>query len=167
MFEAAPHPASLKLAIAAIALIAALFFILVHVRAQNAARRARAWPVAPGLVAVSRTARRWGLGNGVWAAGLWYVPEITYRYEVDGRVHSGNRVFLSDTGFSKRRQAQEVIDRYPPGAAVSVLYNPATSQTRMPRTGPPRAARARHRHTARRGRGRRADRRMSGDVRRG
>jgi hypothetical protein len=76
-------------------------------------------------VAVSRTARRWGLGNGVWAAGLWYVPEITYRYEVDGRVHSGNRVFLSDTGFSKRREAQEVIDRYPPGSAVSVLYNPA------------------------------------------
>ncbi len=125
MFEAAPHPASLKLAIAALALIAALFFILVHVRAQNAARRARAWPVAPGIVEVSRTARRWGLGNGVWAAGLWYVPEITYRYEVNGRVRSGDRVFLSDTGFSKRRQAQEVIDRYPPGSAVSVLYNPA------------------------------------------
>ncbi len=125
MFEAAPHPASLKLAIAAIALIAALLFIFIHVYAQNAARRARAWPVAPGIVAVSRTARRWGLGNGVWAAGLWYVPEITYRYEVDGRVHSGNRVFLSDAGFSKRRRAQEIIDRYPPGAAVSVLYNPA------------------------------------------
>jgi hypothetical protein len=125
MFEAAPHPASLKLAIAGIALIAAVLFVLIHIRAQNAARRARAWPVAPGIVSASRTVRRWGLGNGVWAAGLWYVPEITYRYDVAGHAFSNNRVFLSDTGFSKRQQAQDVIDRYPPGAAVSVLYNPA------------------------------------------
>jgi hypothetical protein len=125
MFEAAPHPASLKLAIAALVLIAALFFVLVHLRAQSAARRARSWPVTQGVVSASRTAQRWGFGNGVWAAGLWYVPEIAYRYEVDGRVYTGRHVFLSDTGFSKRRQAQEVIDRYPVDATVSVLHDPA------------------------------------------
>jgi hypothetical protein len=124
MFEAAPHPDSLKFAIAAIAVAAACLFLLLDYRARRRARRARRWPVTPGTIAVSRTARRWGLGNGIWMAGLWYVPEVSYRYEVAGEKYSGRGVFLSDTGCSKLRWARDVIARYPRGADIAVHYDP-------------------------------------------
>lgn len=124
MFEAAPHPDFLKLAIAGLALAAALAFIALHFRRRRTARLAASWPSVPGTVTAARTARRWGLGNGIWIAGLWYVPEITYRYEVGGRAHTGRKVTLADTGYPKLRGARDVIDRYPAGAKVSVFYDP-------------------------------------------
>jgi hypothetical protein len=124
MFEAAPHPDFLKFAIAGLALAAALAFVALHFRRQNTSRRAASWPSVPGTVTASRTARRWGLGNGIWIAGLWYVPEITYRYEVGGRVYTGRKVTLADTGFPKLRGARDVIDRYPAGTDVSVFHDP-------------------------------------------
>ncbi|BCJ91713.1 hypothetical protein IZ6_24480 [Terrihabitans soli] len=125
MFEAAPHPDSLKLAIAGLAIVAGLAFIAVNFRRRSLARRAASWPAVAGTITQSRTARRWGLGNGIWIAGLWYVPDIVYRYEVDGRTYTGRKITLADTGYPKLRAAREIIDRYPEGTAVSVFYDPA------------------------------------------
>lgn len=125
MFEAAPHPDFLKLAIAGLALLAALAFAILHFVRRRTARRAALWPSVTGTVTQSRTARRWGLGNGIWIAGLWYVPEIAYCYEIAGKSFSGRKITLSDTGYPKLRAARDVIDRYPVGANVSVYYDPA------------------------------------------
>lgn len=125
MFEAALHPDFLKFAIAGIALAAALAFVALHVRRLRVGRSAASWPSVAGIITQSRTARRWGLGNGVRVAGLWYVPEIGYRYEIDGRAYSGRKITLADTGYPKLRDAREVIARYPEGARVPVYYDPA------------------------------------------
>jgi hypothetical protein len=125
MFEAAPHPDLLRYAVAAIAVAAAALFLLIDRLGQRRALRAARWPVAPGIVTSSGIVRRWGFGSGVWMAGLWYVPEVAYRYEVDGRKYAARRVFLTDTGFSRRRKAQEVVARYPRGTGVAVHYDPA------------------------------------------
>jgi hypothetical protein len=125
MFEAAPHPDFLKLAIAGIALLAALAFVALHIRRRQTAHRAASWPSAAGLVTQSHTARRWGLGNGIWIAGLWYVPEISYRYKVGGRAYKGRKITLADRGYPKLDAAREVIARYPEGASVPVYYDPA------------------------------------------
>jgi hypothetical protein len=125
VFEAAPHPETLQFAIAAIAIAASLAFVALHHWRQKRAERAASWPSTPGIVTSSRTARRWGLGNGMWIAGLWYVPEVAYRYEVAGKALTGRKVTLSDTGYPKLRAAREVIDRYKPGDGVDVFYDPA------------------------------------------
>ncbi len=125
MFEAAPHPDLLKFAIAGLAICTALAFLALHIKRRRTARRAASWPSVAGTITASRTARRWGLGNGVWVAGLWYVPELAYRYEVEARAYTGRQVTLADTGFSKLRAARDVIDRYPAGATVRVFYDPA------------------------------------------
>jgi hypothetical protein len=125
VFDAAPDPQSLKFAIAALAALAALGFIALHWHRRRRARAALEWPLAPGTVTASRTARRWGLGIGLWMAGLWYVPDVAYRYQVGGEKYSGRRVFLSDTGFSRLGRAKDVIARYPRGADVAVRYDPA------------------------------------------
>ena len=124
MFEAAPDPHTLKFAIAALAALAAVCFLALDARARRRAERAVDWPLAPGTVTSSQTARRWSFGGGVWMAGLWYVPDISYRYDVDGQKFSGRHVFLSDTGFAKLGNAREVIARYPRGAEVAVYYDP-------------------------------------------
>lgn len=124
MFEAGPDLSDLKLATAALAAAAGLVCLLAHfLRGRTA--RASDWPNTPGLVTKSRTVRRWGMGTGILAGGLWWVPDVTYRYEIGGRTYMGRRVFPSETGFPKRRQAKDVADRYPPGAAVTVFYDPA------------------------------------------
>lgn len=125
MFEAAPHPDFLKLAIAGIALTAALAFVALHIRRRQTAHRAASWPSVTGIVTQSHTARRWGLGNGIWIAGLWYVPEIAYRYEVGGRAYKGRKITLADRGYPKLKAAREVIARYPEGASIPVYYDPA------------------------------------------
>jgi hypothetical protein len=124
MFEAAPHPDLLKFAIAALAAAMAALFLVLDRRRRSREQTARSWPVTDGVVANARTARRWGLGTGIWMAGLWYVPEISYRYEVAGEKYTGRHVFLADTGFSKLRKAKDVIDRYPRGANVQVHFDP-------------------------------------------
>jgi hypothetical protein len=125
MFEAAPHPGFLKFLIAAVALAAAMIFLFLHVRARRQQKRATHWPTVPGIVSGSRLLRRWGLGDGVWIAGLWYVPEVSYRYDVGERSFAAKRVYLSETGFPKLRAAREVIARYPKGAGVLVHYDPS------------------------------------------
>jgi Protein of unknown function (DUF3592) len=124
MFEAAPHPDFLKFAIAGIALLAALAFVALHFRRRHTARHAASWPSVMGTVTQSRTARRWGLGNGIWIAGLWYVPDIAYRYEIAGKSFTGRKITLADTGYPKLRAAREVIDRYPIGTRVCIYYDP-------------------------------------------
>lgn len=124
MFEAAPDPQTLKFAIAALAALAAACFLALDARARRRAGRAVDWPLAPGTVTSSQTARRWGFGGGLWMAGLWYVPDIAYRYDIDGTKFSGRRVFLSDTGFAKLGRAREVIARYPRGTDIAVHYDP-------------------------------------------
>jgi hypothetical protein len=124
MFEAAPHPDFLRFAIAGIALAAALAFVVLHVRRRRIAARAASWPSVTGTVTASRTARRWGLGNGIWIAGLWYVPDITYRYEIAGHAYKGRKITLADTGYPKLKAARDIIARYPEGASIPVYYDP-------------------------------------------
>jgi hypothetical protein len=91
MFEVAPHPGSLKFIIAGLAFAAALAFLAMHWRSRRAMHRAAAWPTAPGVVTISRTARRWGLGNGLWIAGLWYVPDVSYTCPIPAFRKSARR----------------------------------------------------------------------------
>jgi hypothetical protein len=125
MFEAAPHPGLLKFMIAAVAVAAAILFLILHIRTRRKEKSAASWPTVPGVVTGSRMLRRWGLGDGIWIAGLWYVPEVSYRYEVEGREFSSRRVYLSETGFPKLRAASAVIARYPKGDGVTVHYDPS------------------------------------------
>ncbi len=49
---------------------------------------------------------------------------ITYRYWVDGRKYVSSGVTPESLGFGSRREAQEVVDRFPPGSKVAVYYDP-------------------------------------------
>ena len=77
-----------------------------------------------------------------------YYPRVEYEYAVDGTTYDDERVFhasqvSNDPGelrgkeFDERSDAQAVLDRYRPGTAVTVYYDPtdpATSYLENPST---------------------------------
>ena len=52
-----------------------------------------------------------------------YFPEIHYKYQVDGKEYSGDRLAF---GFSNRpkEESKNIVERYPAGAHVPVYYDP-------------------------------------------
>ena len=73
---------------------------------------------APGVVLRSHVQTRSD------SDGTTYAPFVEYEYEVSGETLRGDRHSMFEFSSSSRRSAQQVVDRYPQGARVEVLYDP-------------------------------------------
>lgn len=90
------------------------------------------WPKAPGTITSSRYESETGTtrdAEGYDVTSTTFTPVVAYRYTVQGREYDGSKVarVAERTGDAKRVKA--CIDRYPPGARVEVLYDPADPAT--------------------------------------
>jgi len=56
-----------------------------------------------------------------------YEPLVEYRYDVGGKLLTGNRIAFGLTRLPLAK-AQEFVDKYPVGASVPVYYNPKSVQ---------------------------------------
>jgi hypothetical protein len=80
------------------------------------ARAMARWPTVKGKIASS-----WSMLDG---------EPFKYDYAVDGRNYVGHRVFCSAGGSSTAdATAQEIAEKYPPGADVTVFYDPKRPAT--------------------------------------
>lgn len=79
----------------------------------------RSWPTAPGEVQKS------GIEELPGEDAVTYIPIIDYRYVVNGKGYVGRRVLFGGLAIPTRGNAQEVVDRYPVGQQVTVMYDPA------------------------------------------
>ena len=111
---------ALDLAIFAGGLIA----MAVGLKRARAVRASRHWPVVEGEV-ISSTVRKRITGAGAHAPGLHpFIPEIVYRYRVDGREYESQVLYLGGRIRQTMRQAHEEVARYPSGSIVDVRYAP-------------------------------------------
>ena len=55
----------------------------------------------------------------------YYHAGASYRYVANGETHTGERLFFGQWDGPVRGDAQQIVDRYPPGQAITVYYNPA------------------------------------------
>ena len=55
-----------------------------------------------------------------------YEARIRYRYQVDGRDHSGERITLGGEVRGARTRAEKWCEKYPEGREVDVFYDPAS-----------------------------------------
>lgn len=86
----------------------------------------RRWPAVPGTIISSRVTQREGSrSEGSGPPPTLYRPEVKYRYAVGGRTYEGERVTLDDVETSNEGFARRVVERYRPGAQVSVHHAPA------------------------------------------
>jgi hypothetical protein len=83
----------------------------------------RSWPQVPGEIVSARVGRHYG----GYRSGTTCQPEIRYRYAVYGVPHVGHRVSFG--GFSSCDEAAQIVDRHPPGQAVTVWYRPSDPET--------------------------------------
>lgn len=101
---------------------------------------ARGWPQADGRVLKSNVhVIENDRGPREGSTQPSYRPDIVFRYSVNGRDFTGRKVWLTGYDGSKRfDDARAVMDAYPAGSAVKVLYNPDDPTDAALRTAWPR-----------------------------
>ena len=52
-----------------------------------------------------------------------YFVSVLFDYSINGTSHQGSRVGFCNRAYIRKKTAQAVVDRYPPGAAVAVFYD--------------------------------------------
>jgi hypothetical protein len=62
---------------------------------------------------------------------------VNYGYTVNGRSYTGRRISASDEYQKNRGSAEDILDRYPVGATVTVFYDPENPATSLLVTGAP------------------------------
>lgn len=85
------------------------------------ARASENWPEAHGVILSSKVERR---GPSSGDAGYTYEPNVRYRYTVNGRQYTNDRVFYGATGSSDSGWAHTIVARHPVGAGAMVRYDP-------------------------------------------
>src|SRR5687768_5738099 len=53
-----------------------------------------------------------------------YRPMVSYTYEVGGTLYTGTRATQMDVGVGSVADVQKFVTGHPPGAPVTVYYNP-------------------------------------------
>jgi hypothetical protein len=94
------------------------YFVIDGMRSLLRAREAMSWPVFPGEVLASGTVQT------VTYALVFYAPQISYRYDVNGQHLESDAVQVTEARYFSKRTAQAIADRYPVGAKVNVHVDP-------------------------------------------
>lgn len=94
------------------------------------------WPSVAGVVLESAIDARPVRGGGDRDGAEEYLARVRYQYQAAGQTHvSANRRF-PDPGYGRNPQeAEDIVARYPAGAAVRVWYNPANPAEACLETG--------------------------------
>ena len=99
----------------------ALLFVLNDTYQE--AEQAKQWPTVAGTILESRVQSRTSSSD----SGTEFDPVIRYQYRVQGQQYVNNtwqKIGNSPT----RREAQEIVQRYPQGTRTTVYYDPADPQ---------------------------------------
>ena len=102
-------------------LVVVLGWLIFHQLHRPMIDAASKWPSAAGTVTRSQLRTREAGGR---SAAVYYYPEVQYRYSVEGQQYHGFRVSFSPVQTPSAEEALELLSRIPPGASVSVRYNP-------------------------------------------
>ncbi len=88
---------------------------------------ALAWPRARGRITASSvgTVQEASANVDDPLPNTFYVPEITFAYEVSGATYQGARVSYADPKQTNKKKVADLVARYPAGAEVQVAYDPA------------------------------------------
>jgi hypothetical protein len=95
-------------------------------------RRIAKWPRAPGTIISSRIASSSHTSrdkDGYSRQYTSYSPEVSYSYAVGGTEYEGSAFARVNVSTTTRAVVAACVDRYPPGQAIRVLYDPTDPTT--------------------------------------
>ena len=124
-------------AAAAIFIVVGMVLLAVFGHQVIQAVRSSSWPTVEGMVTESTVVQSTGKRNRKTD-----VPQITYRYSVDGIEYVGTRFYFGSqypeswtTGAKWTTDTKEYIARYPPGTLLRVHYDPEDAATSVIEAG--------------------------------
>jgi hypothetical protein len=98
-----------------------IWLIVRSIRERNKVDESQGWPTTLGQVLHNSVAESVATSDDDVTT---YHPEITYSYKVNGQDYEGNRIMIGAVPSGTQKSARDVTVRYPPGASVTVYYNP-------------------------------------------
>jgi hypothetical protein len=99
-----------------------IWLIVRSIRERNKVDESQGWPTTLGQVIHNSVAESFAASDGSVAS---YHPEITYSYKVHGQDYESSRIMIGAVPSGSQKSARDVTVRFPPGASVTVYYNPA------------------------------------------
>jgi hypothetical protein len=117
---------------ATIALLGACALIYTVLQLRHAAASEH-WPSAEGRILTSSVQTLHRVKHGPV-----YEPDVKYEYRVGDTALRANRVQFVQRSYPWEDQAQEIVDRYPVGATVTVRYDPQHPKRAVLEPGRPR-----------------------------
>ncbi|HEX3811176.1 MAG TPA: DUF3592 domain-containing protein [Rhizomicrobium sp.] len=101
-------------------IVAAMIVLIIVAWRMAQDHKMKAWPTAQGRI-TSATARDHTEQFQGEPERTVTLPIITYTFNVGSKTYTGSRFDVLDDG---RNHVQELLDKYKPGTAVPVFYNP-------------------------------------------
>lgn len=98
-----------------------LLFIAIRNRQKSSA--SMSWPSVPGTITASAV-RENSSTDEDGHESTTYSPAVEYEYLVNNQAYKGKRINYGVGSSSNRAAAQKEVDRFLPGMAVTVYYNP-------------------------------------------
>jgi hypothetical protein len=99
-----------------------IWLIVRSIRERNKVDESQGWPTTLGQVIQNSVAESVATSDdGVTS----YHPEITYSYKVHGQDYESSRIMIGAVPSGSQKSARDVTARFPPGASVTVYYNPS------------------------------------------
>jgi len=95
----------------------------------NLGKKSASWPAVKGKMTYARAVSTKVDNKNE------YRLSVKYRYIVDGKSYTGERITASDQNQKTRSRANNVLKKYPVGGEVSVYYNPARPGSSVLKTG--------------------------------
>ena len=115
----------------------ALNSIVTLLKAVQKAGASQGWPTASGSIisSVIESHRQATSNKGTYRT--IYEPKISYRYQANGQPYQSSRVNFDVTGgYNSREEAEDIAQKYTPGGAVTIFYNPEQpAEAVLERTG--------------------------------
>ena len=103
-----------------ILLISGLSVLVVSAWYFDRGRATRRWPKTTGVILAS------SIQELRARYGFHYTPAVEYQYSVEGREYRGSRIrYGGPVVNGSHSDAQQQLQAYPPGAAVTVFYRPS------------------------------------------
>ncbi len=118
---------------AVLSILAGLGLAGFGLREARIAAESGRWPATPGVVRDSLVESQTEKG-----AAEAHRTVVLYTYFVDGAGYLADRVSQSDAWSADRAAAEAIVEKYPPGAQVSVHYNPENPGEAFLEPGPGR-----------------------------
>ena len=90
-------------------------------------QEAKSWPTTKGKIISSEIHSYWshsGTGRKRHMK-MMYGAKVQYKYSADGKTYLSDRISFGEFDSSSRKDAQKVVDKYPPDKEISVYHDPA------------------------------------------